>query len=150
VFRGISPLTLDGKGRLTMPARYRARLEEQCSGHLVITVDRDDPCLLLYPLPDWEAIEARLDRLPALNRQARLLQRLLIGHATECEMDGQGRVLLPPPLRDIAHLDKRVVLIGQGKKFELWDEQTWNDALLKWRAEEGQGELPADLDSLAL
>ncbi len=149
MFRGISPLALDGKGRITVPARYRARLDEHCHGQLVITIDRDDPCLLLYPLPEWEAIEAKLERLPALNRQARLLQRLLIGHATESDMDGQGRILLPPPLRDCTHLDKRVVLIGQGKKFELWDEQTWSDALVKWRIEEEQGDLPSEFDSLS-
>jgi MraZ protein len=133
-----------------MPARYRPGLEEHCGSRLVITIDYRDPCLLLYPLPEWEAIEAKLDRLSGLDETIRRLQRLLIGHATDCEMDGQGRLLLPPTLREFAHLDKRVVLIGQGKKFELWDEQAWNDVLLKWRTEEGQGELPADLHSLSL
>ena len=114
-FRGINNLALDVKGRMAMPSRYRDRLLEGCGGRLVVTVDRDH-CLLVYPLPEWEIIEAKLVELPALNRQARLLQRLLIGHATECEMDGQGRILLPTTLRDFAGLTKKIVLIGQGKK----------------------------------
>jgi MraZ protein len=150
VFRGVNPLSLDAKGRITMPARHRARLEEHCRGHLVITIDREDPCLLIYPLPEWERIEAQIDALPTLHKKVRRLQRLLVGHAADCEMDGQGRVLLPPPLRDFARLERRVVLIGQGKKFELWDEQTWNQQLADWLAEEEEGELPSELDSLSL
>ena len=114
MFRGVSTLSLDAKGRMAMPAKYRERLVDLCEGQLVVTVDRD--CLLLYPLPQWEEIERKLVRLPTLNAQARRLQRLLIGHATECELDGNGRILLPTPLREFARLEKRVVLIGQGKK----------------------------------
>lgn len=134
-----------------MPARYRDRLVETCDGQLIITVDRDH-CLLLYPLTEWEEIERKLVRLPSLNKQARRLQRLLIGHATECELDSHGRILLPPPLREFAHLDKHLVLIGQGNKFELWDEKIWNEQREAWLAEEGQedGELPPELESLSL
>jgi len=134
-----------------MPARYRDRLMEICEGQLVITVDRDH-CLLLYPLPEWEEIERKLVRLPSLNKQARRLQRLLIGHATECELDSHGRILLPPPLREFARLDKRLVLIGQGNKFEIWDETAWNEQREVWLAEEGQedAELPPELESLSL
>lgn len=134
-----------------MPARYRDRLMEICEGQLVITVDRDH-CLLLYPLPEWEEIERKLVRLPSLNKQARRLQRLLIGHATECELDSHGRILLPPPLREFARLDKRLVLIGQGNKFEIWDETAWNAQREIWLAEEGQedAELPPELESLSL
>lgn len=136
---------------MAMPARYRDRFMETCDGQLVITVDRDH-CLLLYPLPEWEEIERKLVRLPSLNKQARRLQRLLIGHATECELDSHGRILLPPPLREFAHLDKHLVLIGQGNKFELWDEKIWNEQREAWLAEEGQedGELPPELESLSL
>ena len=122
-FRGINNLNIDAKGRMAMPSRYRERLLESCGGRLVVTVDRDH-CLLVYPLPEWEIIEAKLVELPSLNREARLLQRLLIGHATECEMDGQGRILLPAMLREFAKLTKKIVIIGQGKKFEIWDEQS--------------------------
>lgn len=151
LFRGVNTISLDAKGRMAMPARYRDRLVETCDGQLIITVDRDH-CLLLYPLTEWEEIERKLVRLPSLNKQARRLQRLLIGHATECELDSHGRILLPPPLREFAHLDKHLVLIGQGNKFELWDEKIWNEQREAWLAEEGQedGELPPELESLSL
>lgn len=133
-----------------MPAKYRDRLQELCNGQLVITVDRDH-CLLVYPLPEWEEIERKLVKLPSLNRQARRLQRLLIGHATECELDGAGRILLSPLLRDFAGIDKQVMLIGQGNKFELWDEATWNARRESWLNEaEGEEELATELESLSL
>lgn len=151
LFRGVTQLSLDAKGRMAMPAKYRDRLLSQCGGQLVITVDRDH-CLLLYPLPEWEEIERKLVKLPSLNPAARRLQRLLIGHATECELDGAGRILLPPPLREFAKLDKRLVLIGQGNKFELWDEDAWSAKREDWLAEEGaEGlQLPPELESLSL
>ena len=150
-FRGINNLALDAKGRMAMPARYRDRLLDLCGGRLVITVDRDH-CLLVYPLPEWEIIEARLVALPSLNEQARVLQRLLIGHATECELDSQGRILLPNMLREFANLDKKIVLIGQGKKFEIWDEEVWTQSQQQWveRVQHDAGELPAALEDLSL
>jgi MraZ protein len=118
---------------------------------MVVTVDRDH-CLLLYPLPEWEDIERKLDRLPSLNKQARRLQRLLVGHATECELDNAGRILLPAPLREFAGLDRQVVLIGQGKKFEIWDETTWMEQRDQWLTsdDEQDVDLPAELESLSL
>ncbi len=137
---------------MALPTRYRERVLELSQGKLVVTIDTDERCLLLYTLPDWEQIERKLDALPSFNAQARRIQRLLMGHATDVEMDGNGRVLLPPPLREYAGLDKHVVLIGQGKKFELWDEQLWNSSRDQWLTQEtGEGEqLPAELLSLSL
>jgi MraZ protein len=151
LFRGVNNLTLDDKGRLAIPTRYRERLIERCQGELVVTVDRDH-CLLLYPLPEWEEIELKLVRLPSLDKQARRLQRLLIGHATELEMDSHGRILLPGPLRTFAELERRVVMIGQGHKFELWNEEIWTARREDWLAEdEDEGlALPAELASLSL
>lgn len=151
MFRGVNSLNLDAKGRVAMPTRYRQRLVDSCDGQLVITVDRDH-CLLLYPLPEWELIERKLAKLPSFNKQARRLQRLLIGHATEVELDGAGRVLLPPLLRDFAGLEKRAVLIGQSNKFELWNESLWNERREAWLAEDDDSEsdLPADMESLSL
>jgi len=152
VFRGVTNLNLDAKGRMAVPARYRDRLQAESEGRVVVTVDRDG-CLLIYPLGEWEAIERELVKLPTLNKQARRLQRLLIGHATECEFDGQGRILVPGPLREFAGIDRHVVLIGQGNKFELWDEDTWNERRAAWMAadEEDEGlELPAALETLSL
>lgn len=131
MFRGVTALNLDAKGRMAIPTRYRDRLRECCASQLVVTVDKDR-CLLLYPEPEWAEIERKLDSLPSFNKTARTLQRLYIGHAHEVEMDGQGRILLPPELRKFASLDKRVALVGQGKKFELWDEDTWNGSRDEW------------------
>jgi MraZ protein len=151
LYRGVSTINLDSKGRMAVPTRYRDALVRQCEGQLVITVDRDH-CLLLYPLPEWEEIERKLVRLPSFNKQARRLQRLLIGHATECELDSAGRILLPPPLREFASLDKTVVLIGQGNKFEVWDETGWNTRRGEWLQADADedGELPDELGSLSL
>ncbi|RKZ56005.1 MAG: cell division/cell wall cluster transcriptional repressor MraZ [Gammaproteobacteria bacterium] len=150
-FRGINNIAVDAKGRMAMPARYRERLLEGCGGRLVVTVDRDH-CLLVYPLPEWEVIESKLIELPSLNKQARLLQRLLIGHATELEMDAQGRILLPTVLRDFAGLKKKAVLIGQGKKLEIWDEDTWNENQEGWMTavNDDDGDMPASLEELSL
>lgn len=150
VFRGVSPLNLDAKGRLAIPTRYRELLQQRSSGSLVVTVDPDH-CLLLYPEPEWIEIERELMRLSAFNPAVRRMQRLLVGHATECEIDGSGRILLPPPLRQFANLDKRVVLVGQGNKFELWEEGAWNERRDAWLAD-GLGEVEPGsvLESISL
>ena len=135
---------------MVMPTRYRDRLLERCEGRLVVTVDRDQ-CLLLYPLPDWEEIERKLMRLPTLNEHARRLQRLMVGHASDVELDGHGRVLLPPKLREFARLDRNAILIGQGTRFELWDEQRWDERRDEWLNAEPSAELlPPELGSLSL
>ncbi|MFV2061378.1 MAG: division/cell wall cluster transcriptional repressor MraZ [Gammaproteobacteria bacterium] len=151
MFRGVNTLNLDAKGRMAMPSRYREQLSEQSDGKLIVTVDRDH-CLLLYPLPEWEEIERKLVRLPSLNKQARRMQRLLIGHATDCDLDSNGRILVPPPLREFAKLEKRIVLIGQGNKFEIWDEDQWNTKRDDWLMESDDDDLdlPAELESLSL
>ncbi|MEK7667003.1 MAG: division/cell wall cluster transcriptional repressor MraZ [Pseudomonadota bacterium] len=150
MFRGVNAINLDNKGRLAIPTRYRDELVRLAKGQMVITVDRDHS-LLLYPLPEWEEIERKLVKLPSFNVQARRLQRLLIGHATEVELDGNGRILLPPLLREFASLDKAVVMIGQGNKFEIWDEAKWNARRAEWlTATENEGDLPDDLGSLSL
>lgn len=150
MFRGVSKVTLDAKGRLAIPSRYRERLESRSEGHLIVTVDRDY-CLLIYPLPDWEDIEQKLIRLPSLNKDARQLQRLMLGHAAELEMDSHGRILLPRELREFASLVRRVTLIGQGKKFELWDEDNWSARRDEWLAGGNETtDLPAELETLSL
>ncbi len=152
MFRGVNNIALDTKGRMAIPSRYREHLRAEHEGQLVVTVYRD-ACLLIYPLSEWEEIERKLNRLPSFNRQARRLQRLLVGHATEVEMDGHGRVLLPGPLREFAGLEKKVVMIGQGNKFELWDEARWKEQREAWMQEELDDEnleLPAELESLSL
>src|SRR3984885_14309356 len=150
MFRGANKLTLDAKGRLVMPTRYRERLQDRCGGKLVITVDKDQ-CLLIYPLPDWEEIERKLMRLPSMNPDARRLQRLMVGHATDLELDGHGRVLLPPKLREFGLLTRDAMLIGQGSRFELWDEARWNERQNEWLGrDEIAPDLPDELGNLSL
>jgi MraZ protein len=156
LFRGINQLNLDVKGRIAMPAKYRERLLEGCAGNMVVTIDPTnsarEPCLLLYPLPEWEAIQAKIDALSSFNPASRKVQRLLVGHADDIEMDASGRILLPAALREFCRMEKKVVLIGQGKKFEVWDENTWNDCRSGWLETTGDvaSTMPAELDSLSL
>lgn len=124
MFRGHSHLALDGKGRLAIPARYRELLQAQCAGRLVVTLDPSS-CLLLYPFSEWEPIERRLNALPSFDPLSRQMQRILVGSASEVDLDGAGRILLPAPLREAAQLNKDVVLVGQGNKFEIWSQAAW-------------------------
>ena len=151
MFRGAAKITLDDKGRLVLPARYRERVLERSKGAVVVTVDRDGDCLLIYPLSDWEQVERKLMELPSLHPQARRLQRLMVGYATELSLDGHGRMLLPQELREFARLDRRALLIGQGTRCELWDEARWNERRDLWlKSEAAVDELPPELGSLSL
>jgi MraZ protein len=148
VFRGATKVNLDAKGRLAIPTRYRERLASRCAGQMVVTVDKDH-CLLVFPLQDWEELERKLVRLPSMNKVARNIVRIMVGYATEVEMDGNGRILVSRELRDFAGLDKAAILIGQGNKFELWDEEAWTEKRDAWLAGGDDGELPADLESIS-
>ena len=131
MYRGATHLNLDEKGRISMPARYREEILATCGGRLVTTVDLSR-CLMIYPYPEWERIEAKLMAQPNMNRKVRNLQRLLIGYASECEMSAQGRVLIGPSLRKFAGLEKQVMLVGQGHKFELWNADRWEKLTEQW------------------
>lgn len=151
MFRGINAIQLDEKGRMAIPIRYREHLQTTVQGRLVVTIETETRCLLLYPSTDWEQIEQKISALPSFNPVARRIQRLLLGHATEVELDGQGRILVPPPLREYGGLQKSVVLVGQGKKFEIWDETFWNASRKNWLEEGLMGaKLPEELENLSL
>lgn len=125
MFRGVHYINMDAKGRLAMPARHREPLLSLCGGHIVVTVDTLSRCLAIYPLPEWERIERDIQALPSLKPQVKRFQRLLIGHASDLELDGNGRLVLPAPLREYARLNKKLVLVGQVNKIELWAEELW-------------------------
>jgi MraZ protein len=153
MFRGVNAINIDAKGRIVMPTRYRERLLQENENQIIMTIDTDERCLLLYPLKAWEVIENKLAQLPSFNPQARRIQRLLIGHATEAELDSHGRILLAPLLREYAGLTKHAVLVGQGKKFELWDENYWQERRGQWLAEEASkdnADLPDEVKVLSL
>jgi MraZ protein len=151
VFRGVQHINMDAKGRLAMPARQREPLVSQSAGQVVVTIDTQSACLVIYPLPEWERIEKDIQNLPALKPAVKRFQRLMLGYATDLELDGNGRMLLPQPLRDYAQLEKKLVLVGQGNKLELWSEALWlaeRDQALRDSGPEA--ELPDELMSLTL
>ena len=149
MFRGATKVTLDAKGRLAIPTRHRERIIARCDGQLVVTVDKDY-CLLIYPLPDWEELERKLVRLSSLHPKSRRLQRLMIGYATEIDIDSHGRILLSRELREFAQLERHAILLGQGQKFELWNEESWNEKRDAWLGSDYDSDLPAELESLSL
>lgn len=146
VFLGSHAINMDAKGRMAIPARIRETLETSCDGRLVITAHTEERCLLVYPEPQWQEILPQIEALPNMNKAARRLQRLLIGYACPLEMDGNGRVLVPPTLRDYAGLEKKLMLVGQGKKLELWSEDRWSE----WLDEPGDDVMPEQMLSLSL
>ncbi len=151
MFRGVQHINMDAKGRLAMPARQREPLLTQCAGQIVVTIDTQSSCLAIYPLPEWERIERDIQSLPALKPAVKRFQRLMLGYATDLELDSNGRMLLPQPLREYAQLDKKLVLVGQGNKLELWSEALWLAEREQALQESGpEAELPEELMSLTL
>ncbi|MDO4642546.1 MAG: division/cell wall cluster transcriptional repressor MraZ [Cardiobacteriaceae bacterium] len=126
MFRGIYHISLDAKGRLSVPAKLRAQFEDESDGVLILTADLENQ-LLLYTLPEWQKVEEKLVQLPSFDPQIRRLKRLYMGNAAECELDTTGRILIPPPLRQRAGLDKKVVMSGMGNKFEVWSQEAWDE-----------------------
>jgi MraZ protein len=138
LFRGVTAINLDAKGRFAIPTRFREELQDCCERQLVVTVAVNEKCvgepgcLWLYPLPEWEKLELTVSKLPTLNKMAGKLRRFLIGNATETEMDAQGRLLLSEKLRNFAGMEKKLILVGQLNKFEIWNEASWNAKESEW------------------
>lgn len=151
MFRGVQHINMDAKGRLAMPARQREPLLSRCEGHIVVTIDTQSHCLVVYPLPEWERIENDIQNLPALKPAVKRFQRLMLGYATDLTLDSNGRMLLPQSLREYAQLDKKLVLVGQGNKLELWSEALWLAEREQALSDSGpDAELPEELFSLTL
>lgn len=151
MFRGINLVVLDAKGRIKLPVRYRQWLPIDKVPQLVLTIDTESPCLLLYPLQEWDIIEEKLQSLPSFNPAVRRIQRLLIGHATDLELDTNGRILLPALLRNYAHLEKEIMVVGQGRKIELWSASEWDNYRTQWISDTVKpGDIPDELQNLAL
>ncbi|QLB20431.1 cell division/cell wall cluster transcriptional repressor MraZ [Vespertiliibacter pulmonis] len=140
MFRGATSVSLDSKGRLAIPTRYRAELLEKHHGKLVCTVDIRQPCLLLYPLFEWEIIEQKLLALSNFDPAQRRIQRVMQGFATECEMDSTGRILLSPVLRQHRQLEQQIMLVGQLNKFEIWQDKQWQAQIAEDLALENSAE----------
>lgn len=138
---------MDAKGRMAIPAKYRDMLTSACGGRIVMTAHTQDRCVLVYPETEWLNILPKIEALPSFNRAALRAQRLLIGYACPLELDGNGRVLVPPTLRDYAKLEKKMMLVGLGKKFELWSEEAWLSSVAD--LDDGDA-LPEEMLSLTL
>lgn len=147
MYRGINALNIDEKGRIAVPTRYRDDLYA-----VVVTIDTEEKCLLLYPQFEWEAIETKIESLPSFNEATRRIQRLLIGHATELSLDNNGRIVIPQLLREYAGLEKQIMLVGQGKKFEIWDSELWETRRREWLAAgiNKQNIIPVELQTISL
>lgn len=129
-FLGSHAINMDAKGRLAIPTKVREELAQLCGGRIVLTANADEEhCLLLYPEPAWETLRPQIEALPNMNKAARRLQRLILGNAAPMELDSAGRILVPPTLRHYAHLEKKLMLIGQGKN---WSSGAKNVGLPGW------------------
>jgi MraZ protein len=149
MFQGAAALSLDAKGRLTVPSRHRDALQGKSSpaaSTLVLTA-HPDGCLLLYPAAAWEPIRARVMGFPALDARFSVWKRLLVGFAEEVEIDAAWRVLISPELRKFAALEKPVMLVGQGSHFEIWNQETWEKQLQQLTA---QNQPPPGMEDFAL
>jgi len=146
VFQGSYSINMDPKGRLAVPTKCRDELASACEGRIVMTAHIQDRCVLIYPEQEWEnTVLPKIQNLPNMNRAAMRAQRLMIGYATPLSVDGNGRVLVPPTLRDYAGLEKKLMLVGLGNKYELWSEERW------WASINDSGnedQLPSEMLSL--
>ena len=132
---------------MAIPAKTRDALMESCGGRLVLTAHTEDRCVLVYPEPEWLLLQPKIAALPNMNAKARRIQRLVLGYATPLELDGNGRVLLPQTLRDYAQLEKKLMLVGQTNKLELWSESLWNNWVDQ---DDPDGEVPDAVSALSL
>ncbi len=148
MFRGATSLNLDAKGRLTLPTKHREAMALECAGNLVLTA-HPHRCLLLYPQPAWEPIQAKISALSSFDKQSSGLQRLLVGFAEDVALDSAGRLLVSPELRDFAALSKEVMLVGQGSHFELWSKDAWR-AQLEQVMQADSFEMPKELEGFSL
>ncbi len=152
MLRGAHSINLDNKGRFTIPSRYRDNLATRCDGKMVVTVNNTrEHCLWLYPVDEWERVEEKLVALPSFDPGHQKLKRFLLGYASDVDMDGNGRILLPPPLREFAMMTKEIYLVGQGNKFEIWSESLWYTRRREWFSEDmDAGNISVEMERLSL
>ena len=148
MYRGCSKISIDSKGRLAVPSRYRALILEQAQNNLVITLNPLDRSLYLYPLPEWEIIEDKLAALSDFDKQSRRTKQMMRGYANDCQLDSQGRILIPKELRGLAELSRQAIILGQGNKFEIWNEKTWEKQRDDWLESVGDESTSSSSDSL--
>lgn len=147
-FQGASAISLDAKGRLAVPTRYRDKFLAQGDGRVVVTA-HPHRCLLLYPLPAWEPIAEAVMAVPGFDPKVTAMQMLLVGHADEMEMDSAGRILISPELRRLSGIDRDLMMFGQGSHFKLWNREAWDKQFDQF-VETSAHSMPAGMESLTL
>ena len=152
MFRGCSNISLDSKGRLAIPSRYRDYIRGQAGNAMVLTLNPLERSLWLYLFPEWEVTETKLANLSDFDRTHRRIKQMMHGYATDCQLDNQGRILVPKELREYAKLDQASVMLGQSNKFEIWDAAIWSEQQDQWleSIDSGDTEASESLRSLAL
>jgi MraZ protein len=146
MFRGRSTHTLDAKGRIRIPTRFRDILKTRYEDRFIIT--NLDRCLIAYPLQEWEIIEEKLGSLSLVRQDVKAFQRFFISGATECSFDKQGRILIPQTLREHASLEREVVLAGMLRSFEVWSKDLWDEEIK--RAHDNFSEITTTLAELGI
>ncbi len=124
MFRGSFEHTVDSKGRVSVPSKFRDIIADRYEGRLVLAMDFDQ-CLTVYPLEEWETLEEKIKALPMMKQEVKDFMRFFFSSATECELDKQGRILIPPPHREHAGIAKNVMMVGIMNKIEIWDAKAW-------------------------
>ncbi len=146
MFRGRFEHTIDAKGRVSIPAKFRELLAEKYDDRLIIT--NFDRCLVAYPYEEWRVLEEKISSLSLVKKEVKAFQRFFISGAVECPIDKLGRVLIPPSLRDYAQLEKNVIFAGMLKRFEIWSKERWIEEIK--RSEEDFESIAAVLADLGL
>jgi MraZ protein len=146
MFRGRFEHTIDPKGRVSIPAKFRELLSEKYDDRIIIT--NFDRCLVAYPYEEWRSVEEKIGSLSMVKKEVKAFQRFFISGAAECPIDKLGRVLIPPTLRAYALLEKDVVFAGMGRMFELWSRERWTEEIK--RAEENFEGMRESLASLGI
>ncbi len=148
MYFGETAINLDAKGRLAIPMRYRDSIQEACGGALVLTYSAfDHGALYLYPQEKWEEVRDKVMTLSTFDQRHRSLQRKLVGSASAVEPDASGRIQLPQTLRQVAGLEKKVVLLGMGSRFEIWNENVLTNKRIE---EESRADEPASEEMTSL
>ena len=147
MFYGSHAINMDAKGRIAIPTRVREQLQEHCQGKIVLTAHTENRCLHIFPEPYWQQILPEIETLPTFNKISRRAKLLLLGHACQLECDANGRVLLPPTLREYGNFEKKLMLVGQGKGLELWSDGEFNHYI---ESDVDDEEMPEGMKGLAL
>ena len=150
IFRGRFEYTIDSKGRVNIPSRFREQLSD--TGLETVVITNYSGCLYAYPTGEWERIEQKLaSKVSSVNKKKNAFVRFFVGGAVEVAPDKQGRILIPPSLRSYAGLDREVVILGMPNRFEIWDRERWDVEVSRFEKEGFEDpELAREIDSLGI